>query len=133
MFPKSTLPAGHLLRDWSRIPGRTPSPVKSQRRSLADEKQNDIEEEIERELETINKQSEAFLRSFTWREDQTGSPDLFGDLSTSATSIVEEADPEENVMMLEERRIESTSVEKDPEEKGTKRKLQEYDTYCCEL
>lgn len=45
--------------------------------------------EIEKQLEEINKQSEAFLQNFEWRE-KSASPDLFGDLSASTNSIVME-------------------------------------------
>lgn len=91
IFPTTKVPAGHLLRDWSKIPGRSPSPEIKKRSTVNVDRGFALELEIEQELEVINKQSEAFLQNYDWGE-RTASPDLFADLSTSGTSIPVDAD-----------------------------------------
>lgn len=87
IFPTTTVPAGHLLRDWSKIPGRSPSPEMIRKRStVIVDRGYALELQVEQELEVINKQSEAFLQNYDWGE-RTASPDLFADLSASDTSI----------------------------------------------
>lgn len=98
LFPDSKVLAGYLLRDWAKVPGRTPSP-ESGRTRLSIERpgvEDAIEMELERELESVNKQSEAFLQNFEWRDN--ASPDLFGDLSTSAGSLLAVEEEESQVV-----------------------------------
>lgn len=77
IFEISKLQSGHLLRNWRKIPGRTPSPEPLSRKSLPKEqKDEEAELELEKEIEEINKQSHAFLENFEWREK---SPELFSD------------------------------------------------------
>lgn len=131
LFPETKIPAGHLLRDWSKIPGRSPSPVRRDQRvreSLA--REDALEEEIEKELEAINKQSEAFLQNFDW-QDRTASPDLFADLSGASerSMVVVEEDICENISEKDEtenvqeevREVDPVTleVEKEQIEKGT--------------
>lgn len=120
LFPESKLPAGHLLRDWSKIPGRSPSPENRKRESVG--RTDALELEIEKELEAINKQSEVFLQNFDWREN-TASPDLFGDLSAvsaSDTSMVVDDDKVEEGLIIIERAEEEEDIPKESpiEEQG---------------
>lgn len=76
LFPETTVTAGYLLRDWGKIPGRSPSP------ECASPRQDALDFEVENHLNAIHKQSADFLQNFEWK-DKSGSPDLFGDLSLS--------------------------------------------------
>lgn len=130
LYPQSAIPAGHLLRDWAKIPGRSPSPETVRRKSLEPRREDALEMEIEKELEEINKQSEVFLQNY-YRETNV-SPDLFGDLSTGEISgvpgVEEEEQKEEEVN--DQREIEEIADEKserqgfppveEEEEEGTK-------------
>lgn len=115
LFPVSKIPSGYLLRDWSKIPGRSPSPESRQRVCTSTTTENVLEQEIAKELEEMNKQSAAFLENFEWRE-RSMSPDLFADLSKSAGSIQGVEDDEEESIPEEEEQTEKQ------EEEGTLKK-----------